>query len=379
MLTPPASPKVVLPETQHILPPIPSSSPEASQPVTKQICPSIPVSIPKRLLTESKQETPVVLSSPELSLPQPMQTCTPSSVSSYELLSVEPKQMTPSIGPSLKFLPPTPVNAIFSVQNQMQPPFRAPQAQPVVVPLPGFAGVNAQSSTPIRFARPPLATSCAVPHRPTFTYKASGLPTPVPVPIMAAERAHPPGVLPNAPIPTSCTMPVRPIFTHKVSILPGPNPVPTMWAPTARPGNASLSLPIPPSSTTAWPPFTYKVSALPSPASVPTVEAVRPHPVKDANYYKDLVRKHGGEMPENSMHIAPNGVNQNQLQNLKMDQNLGPNEVMTLKNEKTICMFFTAKGCRNGSNCSYLHEMPSQQGSDNAVGEQSAKRMKFGG
>ncbi|XP_048128089.1 zinc finger CCCH domain-containing protein 68-like isoform X2 [Rhodamnia argentea] len=383
-LTSPASPKVVLPVSQHILPPIPPSSPEASQPVTKQICPSIPISIPKQLLTESKQETPIPLSSPELSLPQPKQTCPPSSVSSCELLLFEPKRITPPIGPSLKFLPPTPANAIFSVPNQMQPPFRAPQAWPVVVPLPGLGGVNAQSSTPpIQFAGPPLATSWAVPHRPTFTYKASRLPTPVPVPIMAAGRAHPMDVLPTALIPTSCTMPVRPTFAHEVSILPGPTPNPTMWAPTAptaHPGSALLSPPIPPSSTTARPPFTYKVSTLPSPASVPTTEAVRPHNVKDANYYKDLVRKHGGEKPENLVHIAPNGVNQNQLQNLKMDQNLGPNEAMTLKNEKMICMFFnTAKGCRNGSNCSYLHEMPPQQGSDDPAGEQSAKRMKFGG
>ncbi|XP_030469198.1 zinc finger CCCH domain-containing protein 45-like isoform X2 [Syzygium oleosum] len=379
-LTPPASPKIVLPESQHIRPPIPLSSPEASQSVTKQIRPSIPVSIPKHLLTESQQETPIPLSSPELSLPQPKQTSLPIPVSSHELLSSEPKRINPPIRPSLKLLPPTPANAIFSAQNQTQLPFRAPQARPVV-PFPGLDGVKAQSSTlPIRFAGPPIATSCTVPDRPTFTYKASAVPSPIPVPIMAGERARPLSVLPNALIPTSCTMPDRPTFTPKVSILPGPTLVPTMWA-TAHPGHALLPLPIPPSSTTpACPPFNYKVSALPSPTLVPTMEAVRPHPVKDADYYKNLVRKHGGEQPENSVHITPIGVNQNQLQNLKMDQNLGPKEVATLKNEKKVCMFFnTVKGCRNGSNCSYLHEMPSQQGSNDPAGEQSAKRAKFGG
>ncbi|KAF8012601.1 hypothetical protein BT93_I0688 [Corymbia citriodora subsp. variegata] len=383
--TPPASPEIVLPESQHIHPPIPPSIPEASQSVTKQICPSVPVSIPKQSPPESKQETPIPLSRPELSLPQLKQTSPPNPVSSNELPSCEPKRITPPIRPPEKFpaAPPAPANAIFGAQNQMQPPFRAPQAWPALAPLPGFDRVKAQSYTlPIRFAGPPFPTSCTVPDRPSFTYQASALPSrPIPVPTMAAERARPPGVLPRAPIPTPCTMPARPTFPPLAKIPTGPTLIPTMWASTAHPGSALPSPRVPPSSTTPTrPSFTYQVSSLPSPPLVPIMEAGKPQPVKDANYYKNLVRQHGGEKPENSVHIAPNAVNQNQPQNLTMDQKLGPKEATTLKNEKKVaCMFFnSAKGCRNGSNCSYLHEMPPQQGSDNPVGEQSAKRTKFG-
>lgn len=371
--TSPASPRIVLPESQHIHPSTPLSSPEASQSVTKNIHPSIAVSVPKQLPTESKPETPIPLSSPELSLPQPMQTSPPNPVSSYEL-SFEPKRITPPVRPSQKILPPTPANAIFSAQNQMQPPFRAPQARPVVAPLPGLDGVKAQSSAlPIRFAGPPLATSCTLPYRPSFTYNVGALQNPIPVPIMAAGRARPPSGLLYAPIPTPCAMPDRPTFPPRLSILPRPALVPTMWASTAHPGSALLCPRMPPSSSMpARPSFTYQVSAPPSPAPVPIKEAVRPQPVKDPNFYKNLVRQHGGEQPEDSVHIAPNAVNQNQLQNLTMDQKLGPKE------EKKVCMFFnTAKGCQHGFNCSYLHAMSSQQVSDNPAGEQSAKRTKF--
>ncbi|XP_061999491.1 zinc finger CCCH domain-containing protein 6-like [Rosa rugosa] len=99
--------------------------------------------------------------------------------------------------------------------------------------------------------------------------------------------------------------------------------------------------------------------------------------VKDMNYYKNLIRQHGTENKEMQDPILlKNGNNHNHLVDLKMSVNSNPAEMRTKKPKH--CMFFkTAKGCRKGANCEYLHDMSLNWRT--GMEAQSAKRMKLNG
>ncbi|GMI66059.1 hypothetical protein like AT1G19860 [Hibiscus trionum] len=96
--------------------------------------------------------------------------------------------------------------------------------------------------------------------------------------------------------------------------------------------------------------------------------------VKDANYFKNLIREHGRQKEEAKAHnISQTGSHLNQIQNLKP----GASKTKFRK----PCMFYnSSKGCRQGSNCTYLHDNKSLQWQIGRTLETpSAKRMKLSG
>ena len=97
--------------------------------------------------------------------------------------------------------------------------------------------------------------------------------------------------------------------------------------------------------------------------------------VKDANYYKNLIRQHGADKQD--MQNSFIGIRHSNFQDMKPVHNFKQGEVKH-KIQKPCIYFKSSKGCRNGSNCPYLHDVPAQWGAGNIVGAQSAKRLKLG-
>ncbi|KAK8327629.1 hypothetical protein V6Z12_A11G195900 [Gossypium hirsutum] len=102
--------------------------------------------------------------------------------------------------------------------------------------------------------------------------------------------------------------------------------------------------------------------------------------VKDTNYFKNLIREHGRDKEEDKGHNMSQTVSHiNHIQNLKVVETLKP---VALKTKfRKPCMFFnSSKGCRQGSNCPYLHDNKSLQWQTGRTLEApSAKRMKLSG
>ncbi|QCD82048.1 zinc finger CCCH domain-containing protein 6-like isoform X1 [Vigna unguiculata] len=97
--------------------------------------------------------------------------------------------------------------------------------------------------------------------------------------------------------------------------------------------------------------------------------------VKDANYYKNLIRQHGADKQD--MQDSHIGIRHSNLQDLKPVHNFKQGEVKH-KIQKPCIYFKSSKGCRNGSNCPYQHDVSAQWGAGNILGAQSAKRLKLG-
>ncbi|KAL9327119.1 hypothetical protein ACSQ67_007764 [Phaseolus vulgaris] len=97
--------------------------------------------------------------------------------------------------------------------------------------------------------------------------------------------------------------------------------------------------------------------------------------VKDANYYKNLIRQHGADKQDmQDPHI---GIRHSNLQDMKPVHNFKEGEVKH-KIQKPCIYFKSSKGCRNGFNCPYQHDVSAQWGAGNILGSQSAKRLKSG-
>ena len=96
------------------------------------------------------------------------------------------------------------------------------------------------------------------------------------------------------------------------------------------------------------------------------------HPVKDANYYKSLIRQHGADLPDTKV-----GIHRSDLEDMKTAHNIKAGEVKH-KLQKPCIYYNSPRGCRNGSNCPYKHDTPYQWGTGNIVGIQNAKRLKLG-
>ncbi|RDX61673.1 Zinc finger CCCH domain-containing protein 30, partial [Mucuna pruriens] len=98
----------------------------------------------------------------------------------------------------------------------------------------------------------------------------------------------------------------------------------------------------------------------------------QPGAVKDVNYYKNLIRIHGTD--KQNLQDSRIGVCHNNFQDLKRPRNNGQ---VKPKIQKPCIYFNTSKGCRNGSNCPYQHDMSVQQESGNVQSTQNAKRLKL--
>ncbi|XP_039000241.1 zinc finger CCCH domain-containing protein 6-like [Hibiscus syriacus] len=120
-----------------------------------------------------------------------------------------------------------------------------------------------------------------------------------------------------------------------------------------------------------------KQSPIPSVHTVTASSAIGPPRKKDVNYYKNLILQHGGERQE------PAKFNNRYNQPVRPNQELINNTKLRDSRPKVMkpCMYFnSARGCRNGVNCTYQHDMSAHQNSGNSVQEApNAKRTKMDG
>ncbi|KAK8685772.1 hypothetical protein V6N13_124806 [Hibiscus sabdariffa] len=108
----------------------------------------------------------------------------------------------------------------------------------------------------------------------------------------------------------------------------------------------------------------------PAIASTTVMQTMEANRVKDANYFKNLIREHGRQKEEANAHnISQTASHLNHIQNSSKTKFRKP------------CMFYnSSKGCRQGSNCTYLHDNKLLQWQTGRTLEsQSAKRMKLSG
>ncbi|KAJ1408807.1 Zinc finger, CCCH-type [Sesbania bispinosa] len=97
--------------------------------------------------------------------------------------------------------------------------------------------------------------------------------------------------------------------------------------------------------------------------------------VKEANYYKNLIRQHGADKQD--VQDSQIGIRHNNFQDMKSVHNIiKPGEVI-FKTQKPCIYFKSSRGCRNGSNCPYQHDMSAPLGASNVLVAQSAKRVKL--
>lgn len=114
------------------------------------------------------------------------------------------------------------------------------------------------------------------------------------------------------------------------------------------------------------------------PSTGPAFAGKEAHTVKDLSYYKNLIRQHGADFNEmQETQDSQIGIRQGNYQDLKLVQNTTKPEV-NFKIQKPCMYFKSPRGCRNGSNCPYQHDMATQWGSVNILGSQNAKRVKLG-
>ncbi|GAV74353.1 hypothetical protein CFOL_v3_17833 [Cephalotus follicularis] len=134
--------------------------------------------------------------------------------------------------------------------------------------------------------------------------------------------------------------------------------------------------PLQPCSVPKVQPMSSKMPLQPNSASVSSLAKS----VKDANYFKQLIREHGRQNQQIHDSITSNfGNHDNHLQDLKLVHNLKVGELKP-KYQKPCIYFRSQKGCRNGANCPYLHDVsfPLQTG-NNILQAPNAKRIKLSG
>ncbi|XP_073021240.1 zinc finger CCCH domain-containing protein 6-like isoform X1 [Primulina eburnea] len=173
--------------------------------------------------------------------------------------------------------------------------------------------------------------------------------------------------------------------------IPTPTPTPNLRSPPKHsfdsinfvidrrgPLSSHLSRPeiIAPSTVTASIPFYPPIrNVRPSVPDVMSAPSQGVPLVKDVNYYKSLIQQHGEERRES----LPQFANQS---NQSLGTSEEPMHVAKLKDSKPRitkpCIFFNSpRGCRNGANCAYQHDVSSQQRIGGVPEVQSAKRVKI--
>lgn len=120
--------------------------------------------------------------------------------------------------------------------------------------------------------------------------------------------------------------------------------------------------------TTQWLPRPSMSSVtVSSPAEVPST--------KDVNYYKSLIQQHGGDRQETLPYSS----------NCQIHQPVPNQETAHISRSRDSkpkimkpCIFFnSSRGCRNGANCAYRHDVPFQPRGGAVPRIQSSKRMKM--
>lgn len=163
---------------------------------------------------------------------------------------------------------------------------------------------------------------------------------------------------------------------------------PTSTLNSSNSGSQSMGLPIPfsstcpmldmlprlPTSTVPAPISGSQPVALPVPQ--PMFSSAKVVPARDINYYKDLIKQHGGECEKPKYpNLSGYGTISNYPPNSESAQNLKPKELKS-KIQKPCMYFNSSRGCRNGSSCPYQHDPSFQLRASSIVEAQIAKRMK---
>lgn len=100
------------------------------------------------------------------------------------------------------------------------------------------------------------------------------------------------------------------------------------------------------------------------------VDSVGAPPAKDVNYYKSLIQQHGGEQETYLNNIRPPVGNQETTHNSRLRE--PKHKIM-----KPCIYFNSPKGCRNGANCAFQHDVAFQPRGSAGPGVQSSKRPKM--
>ncbi|KAK9285878.1 hypothetical protein L1049_025079 [Liquidambar formosana] len=152
--------------------------------------------------------------------------------------------------------------------------------------------------------------------------------------------------------------------------VPSCSPEPNMVF-SARPGNGNL-YPTP-NTLNMMPPQSNHVPV----SSVSAMKAPSPL-AKDINYYKSLIKQHGGEGQETQDRIVSQyGNRHSYIQDTELIHHIKPKELKQ-KAQKPCIYFKSSKGCRNGSDCPYQHDMSYQLQTGSLPEAPSAKRIKLG-
>ncbi|PSS00490.1 Zinc finger CCCH domain-containing protein [Actinidia chinensis var. chinensis] len=118
-----------------------------------------------------------------------------------------------------------------------------------------------------------------------------------------------------------------------------------------------------------------------SPDSVPISSflAKTAPPAKDINYIKSLIRQHGDMQETQDYNLSQYRNFDVHLQDSKLVPHLKANELMPkVRILQKPCIYFNSpKGCRNGSNCLYRHDMPKKLQPGSVLDAPYAKRMKL--
>ncbi|KAI4316906.1 hypothetical protein L6164_024834 [Bauhinia variegata] len=143
-------------------------------------------------------------------------------------------------------------------------------------------------------------------------------------------------------------------------------PVPVYQAETSAPLSAAFS------ASPSYPQPTWGPGG-----SIPTQWLPPPavSPAKDVNYYKSLIQQHGGERQENLPHLNNRNIQQ-PVANQETTQNSRSRESKP-KIMKPCIYFNSSRGCRNGANCAYQHDVAFQPRGSPVPGMQDSKRMKM--
>ncbi|CAI0392892.1 unnamed protein product [Linum tenue] len=148
-----------------------------------------------------------------------------------------------------------------------------------------------------------------------------------------------------------------------------------------RPNQASIAAPTYiPRSDPIYPDLN-RVQPVPPNVTNPNIMRVEPaagQPVKDFDYFKNLIREHGADMSKMHFGAVPK---QSSAAAAAAAIDYGENRKMREVNAKfqKACMYFkSSRGCRSGGNCRYRHDLSFQMHTWSGLDEAPcAKRMRF--
>ncbi|XP_057962220.1 zinc finger CCCH domain-containing protein 6-like isoform X3 [Malania oleifera] len=251
-------------------------------------------------------------------------------------------------------------------------------ANPEAVTVPASKPPNPSSclSRPEPLSRPKPSSTTMVPEEaPAYTGTAS-MPRSKPdiaLPSLKPEKVSslpPAKMLPRLQVPTSTeASPIsRSKQVHLLDPLPSSGPG-VAFAPGLANGNVN---PIPQGMSSG----SYPMLSLQNMGKKISSVATKPSIMKDANYYKNLVKLHGGERQETPDPIP------SQYSSLH-DHYHDPKPVqdfrqVDLKYQKPCIYFNSSLGCKNGSSCLYQHVTPFKWHADSVWEGHGAKRMRLG-